>query len=210
MAIKPNNNFRMLQMSNLSPRTIPVNYSLENTNIGVNQQMESPLNQIEESSNLLSGLKQFGKGTSDFMNSKSGNIALGALGGLIGSYLGNKEIESQNAAVQRSMNTISSKLDELKRQRLEAIKYRRSEAQDFLTNYATVRDPNKSSQIAQMYQTGQDRFRNELSQSDAMNAQFTGQLAQLQGLKQKPKGFGETVAETALGAVQLLPYALMG
>lgn len=210
MAGKFNNNFRQVQLANLAPRRIPVTYSMEKANTNIGQQTDNAMNQIEESSNILNNLKQFGTSTSNFMNSKSGNIALGALGGLIGGFLGNKEIESNNSAIQNSMNTIGSKLDELKRQRLEAIKYRRSEAQDFLTNYATVRDPNKSSQIAQMYQTGQDRFRNELAQSDAMNAQFTGQLAQLQGMKQKPKGFGEIVGETALGTVQLLPYALMG
>jgi len=79
-----------------------------------------------------------------------------------------------------------------------------------LTQYVTARDPNRSSQIAQMYSTGQDRYRSELQNYDQMQSQFNANIAQLQSQKQKEKTGWEIAGEGLLGVGQMLPYMLMG
>lgn len=146
------------------------------------------------------------------LGSSSGMLAMGAgaVGGLVGGLLGNQEIKSQNNALNKSIGTFQSQLADLKKKREEATQFRRGEATDFLTNYVTARDPNRSAQISQMYTTGQDRYRNELQANDSMQTQVTGAIGQLQSQKQKEKNAWEIGGETLLGAASMLPYALMG
>ena len=149
-------------------------------------------------------------GIGSFMQSPMGGIATGAVGGSIGGFLGNQQIKSQNRAINNSINTMKGQLEEVKRQRQEAIGNRRGESADFLANYITARDPNRSSQIAQMYNVGQERFRSELAQNDANQLSVNNAIAQLQSQKQKEMSGWEIAGQGLLGAAQMLPFALMG
>jgi hypothetical protein len=170
-----------------------------------------PSVQNQTSDGFMGTVKNLGSQALGTLSTNAGMAGMaGAATGLIGGLLGNQEIKSQNAAINNSINTMQSQLNELKKQREDATKYRRGEATDFLTQYVTARDPNRSSQIAQMYSTGQDRYRSELQNYDQMQSQFNANIAQLQSQKQKEKTGWEIVGEGLLGVGQMLPYMLMG
>jgi hypothetical protein len=183
--------------------------------IGNKMRLDNPGNialaQNQTSDSFMGTVKNLGSQALGALSTSAGIAGMaGAATGLIGGLLGNQEIKSQNAAINNSINTMQNQLNELKKQREDATKYRRGEATDFLTQYVTARDPNRSSQIAQMYSTGQDRYRSELQNYDQMQSQFNANIAQLQSQKQKEKTGWEIVGEGLLGVGQMLPYMLMG
>lgn len=159
---------------------------------------------------VSSGVSGLGNKVGEFLSSPTGAIGMGAVSGLIGGFLGNQQIKSANSGLQKGISSFESQLSDLKRQREEATQYRKGEATDFLTNYVTARDPNRSAQIAQMYTTGQDRYRNELQNSDTMQSQVNAGIAQLQAQKQKEMNGFEIAGQGLLGAAQMIPFALMG
>lgn len=162
------------------------------------------------SNTVSSGVSGMGNKVGEFLSSPSGAMGMGAVSGLIGGFMGNQQIKSANSGLQKGINSFESQLSDLKRQREEATQYRKGEATDFLTNYVTARDPNRSAQISQMYATGQDRYRNELQNNDAMQSQVNAGIAQLQAQKQKEMNGFEIAGQGLLGAAQMVPFALMG
>ena len=183
--------------------------------LGNKMRLDNPGNialaQNSTSEGFMSTMKNLGTQALGALSTNAGMAGMaGAATGLIGGILGNQEIKSQNAAIQNSIDSFQKQLDDLKRQREEATKYRRGEATDFLTQYVTARDPNRSSQIAQMYATGQDRYRNELQNYDAMQNAANASIAQLQAQKQREKSGWEIAGEGLLSVGQMLPYMLMG
>ena len=143
----------------------------------------------------------------------AGASAAGAIGGMVGGMMDNAAIRSNNMAIDSAQRQLRRNIETLKNQRLDTINYRKSEANDFLTNYAVLRDPNRSGQIAQMYSSGQERFRSELGQNDQNQLALNSQIAQLEGQRQKPKSgweiFGQSVGSAANSLIQVAPM-LMG
>lgn len=145
-----------------------------------------------------------------FLQSPAGMMGAGAVTGIVGGLLDNANISSQNKAIGSAVDKMNTQLNDLKKQRSDAVQYRKGEATDFLTSYVTARDPNRSSQIAQMYQSGQERYRNELQSNDQLQSNVNSQIAELEKQKQKKLGFGEIAGQGLVGAAQMLPFALMG
>lgn len=183
---------------NLSPRTI----------LTSNPRLETV--GLSSPNTASSGVSGLGDKIGGFLSSPAGAMGMGAVSGLIGGFMGNQEVKSANAGLQGGIRSLESQLNDLRKQREEATQYRRGEAADFLTNYVTARDPNRSAQISQMYTTGQDRYRSELQSNDNMQSQVNTGIAQLQSQKQKEMNGWEMAGQGLLGAAQMVPFALMG
>lgn len=187
----------------------PMSQNLSTRNIPTQNPRLEPV-ELPSPNTVSSGISGMGNKVGEFLSSPTGAIGMGAVSGLIGGFLGNQQIKSANSGLLKGISSFESRLSDLKRQREEATQYRKGEATDFLTNYVTARDPNRSAQISQMYATGQDRYRNELQNNDAMQSQVNAGIAQLQAQKQKEMNGFEIAGQGLLGAAQMIPFALMG
>lgn len=139
--------------------------------------------------------------------------ALGAVGGLVGGIMDYSNVRAQNSALNSGINSLQGKVNELAEQRKQAINARKSEATDFLTQYVTTRDPNRSQGIAQMYSSGNERLKSELASNDTMQANLLSEAAKLKAMKQDDNPWNiatSTVGGAAQSAASLLPMMLMG
>jgi hypothetical protein len=137
--------------------------------------------------------------------------AVGAVAGVVGGLMDNSDIRSGNQAINNSINSMQNVLADLKKQRTDLSNSRASEATSFLTQYVTARDPNRSNGIAQMYQQGQNNFRDSMASNDAQVNAANSQISALNSQKQTEKEWWEIgLGSLGSAAASALPMMLMG